>query len=159
VLFSDQTYSAVSLNYLLQPSGSPLNLELVGAPAADMVIGGTAQLRAQAMLADGPIDVTNVATYASESGTSAVFSLSPGGILTAAGAGADWLNVSYNGVTVPVPITVGSCTYSLSPANQIIQWAGGIATIQVRTSRGAPGQRLAAIPGWRSRARVEVAME
>jgi hypothetical protein len=48
----------------------------------------------------------------------------------------DWLNVAYDGVSATAPIAVGSCTFALNPANQILPYTGGTATIQVTTESG-----------------------
>jgi len=135
-VFSDNTYAMTTLTYTLLPSGSPYALNLVNAPEASMAVGASQVVRTDALFASGPVDVTQVATYAAGSGSTSVFSVSPGGTITANGGGQDLLNVSYGGVTATAPIAVSSCSYGLNPSNQIVPSTGGTATIQVATQPG-----------------------
>jgi hypothetical protein len=98
-VFSDNTYALTTLNYTLQPSGAPYALNLVNAPVASMTVGTSQVIETDALFTTGPIDVTQVATYAVGSGTTNVFSVNSGGAITANGNGVDVLNVSYGGVT------------------------------------------------------------
>lgn len=91
-------------------------------------------VQAGATFANGSADVTQLATYSSQSGTSNVFSLSAGGVLTAEGDGVDLLGVAYEGVTTNAPIAVGPCSFTLSPANQIVPNTGGSAVVNVTTT-------------------------
>ena len=135
-LFSDMTYATTALHYTLQPIGSPIGLNLVDPPLASLPVGSSALVSAQALFSNGPVDVTQLATYQARSGTSSVFSVGPGGTITATGAGVDSLDVSYNGVTASAPIFAGSCTYALSPVNQVVSFNGGSASIQVTAPSG-----------------------
>jgi hypothetical protein len=135
-VFSDNTYATATLNYTLQPSGSPVALNLLNAPVANMTVGASRVIQAQALFSNGPVDVTQIATYTAGSGTANVFNVSPGGTITATGNGLGTLNVSYGGVTATAPIAVGACTYALTPSNQIVLNTGGTATIQVATQLG-----------------------
>ena len=135
-VFSDNTFATIPLNYTLQPSGSPVSLNLLNAPVASLPIGSSAIVDVQAAFSNGYIDVSQVATYSVRSGTSSVFSVDSSGTVTANGPGADWLDVSYNGVSASAQIMVGSCAYVLSPLNQVVDVNGGSATIQVTASSG-----------------------
>ena len=136
VVFSDNTYATATLNYTLQPSGTPYGLSLINAPVASMPVLDSRVIQANALFPSGPINVTTAATYTALSGSANVFSVGANGAITATGTGVDWLNVAYGGVTATVPIAVGSCTYALSPANQILPYTGGAVTIQVTTQSG-----------------------
>ncbi|MGA2185188.1 MAG: hypothetical protein ABSH47_19390 [Bryobacteraceae bacterium] len=135
-VFSDSTYAVTPLSYTLQPPGIPLTLTLVNAPVASVVVGTSTVVGAKAVYASGPLDVTQAATYTTGSGTSNVFQVGAGGTITATGNGEDQLNVSYGGLTVSAWINAGSCTYSLSPSNQIVPNTGGPVTIQVTAPAG-----------------------
>jgi uncharacterized repeat protein (TIGR01451 family) len=135
-VFSDNTYAMTTLNYTFQPGGTPYALNLLNAPVASTNVGDTRVVEADALFATGPIDVTQAATYSAQSGSTSVFSVSPGGVITANGNGVDLLNVSYGGVTATAQIPVGPCTYALNPANQIVPYTGGTVTIQVITQSG-----------------------
>ena len=134
--FSDNTYATTTLNYTFQPSGAPYALNLVNAPAASMTVGGSRVIEADELFPSGQIDVTQVATYTARSGSTSVFSVSAGGVITANGNGMDLLDVSYGGVRATAQIPVGACTYALNPANQIVPYTGGTVTIQVATQSG-----------------------
>ncbi len=135
-VFSDNTYAMTTLNYTLQPSGAPYALNLANAPVANMTVGTSEVIEADAIFTSGPIDVTQLATYTARSGSANVFSVSTGGTITANGNGVDLLDVSYGGVTATAPIAVGACTYALNPSNQIVSNTGGPVTIQVLTQSG-----------------------
>lgn len=135
-VFSDNTYAMTTLNYTFQPSGTPSALNLLNAPLASMNVGDSRVVQANALFPSGPINVTQVATYTAQSGSTNVFSVSAGGTITANGNGVDLLNVSYEGVTATVPIPVGACTYTLNPTNQIVASAGGTVTVEVTTQSG-----------------------
>ena len=135
-VFSDNTYAATTLNYTFQPADTPYSLHLSNAPVATMEIGDSRLIQANALSLSGSINVTQAATYTARSGATNVFSVAPGGTITATGNGVDLLDVSYGGVTATASIAVGPCTYALSPANQIVPYAGGTATIQVTTQSG-----------------------
>lgn len=134
VVFGDNTYAMTTLNYTSQPSGTPFALNLVNAPAANMSIGSSRVVQANALFSGGQIDVTQVATYAARSGSASVFSVSSGGTITANGTGLDLLYVSYGGGTATAEIAVGACAYGLSASNQLAPNTGGTVTIQVTTS-------------------------
>lgn len=136
VVFNDNTYATAMLNYTLQPSGAPYALSLLNAPVASMSVGDSRVVQASALFPSGPINVTQVATSTAQSGSASVFSVGAGGAITANGNGVDRLNVAYGGVSATAPIVVGSCTYALNPANQILPYTGGTATIQVTTQSG-----------------------
>jgi pimeloyl-ACP methyl ester carboxylesterase len=132
-VFTDNTFASVPLNYTLQPSGNALGLQLTP-PVANLPIGLTTTVPAQADFAtSGLVNVTQQATYSARSGGTNVFSVGTNGVITTTGNGYGWLDVSYEGQTASAMITVGSCTYSLGPVNQIVQQSGGAATIQVAT--------------------------
>jgi hypothetical protein len=135
-VFSDNTYATTTLNYTFQPSGSPSALNLVNAPVASMTMGSSRVVQAYALYSSGQINATQVATYTAGSGSSSVFSVSPGGTITANGNGVDLLNVSYGGVTATAQIPVGPCTYTLNPTDQIVPNTGGTVMIQVTTQSG-----------------------
>jgi probable HAF family extracellular repeat protein len=90
-VFSDNTYAITNLSYTLQPSGTPYALNLVNTPIANMTIGVSRVINANAVFISGPTDVTQVATYTARSGTASVFGLSSGGTITATGNGVDLL--------------------------------------------------------------------
>jgi uncharacterized protein (TIGR03437 family) len=135
-VFSDRTYAVTPLSYTLQPTGSPASLTLVNAPVASMTVGASTVVKATAEYADGPVDVTPLATYTTGSGTSNVLQVGTGGMITATGNGEEQLEVSYGGVTTAAQINVGACLYALIPANQIAPFTGGPATIQVSAPAG-----------------------
>ena len=136
VVFSDKTFTTITLSYPLQPSGTPSALNLVNVPQASMAIGNARVVRAKAVYSGGNIDVTNFASYSTQSGGSAVLRIGTDGTITATGNGVDALNVSYGGVATSAPISVGTCSYALSPANQVVPNIGGTVSIQVT---GIPG--------------------
>jgi hypothetical protein len=135
-VFSDNTYASTTLNYTFQPTGTPTSLRLDNTPQASMTVGGFQIVKAYALYSNGEIDVTGEATYAAGSGTSNVFSISSGGVVTATGNGVDLLNVTYAGVTAAAPIPVGSCTFSLTPTNQLVPYTASTVPIQVTTQQG-----------------------
>jgi hypothetical protein len=136
-VFSDQTYATKVLTYTLQPFGAVVTLLLRDAPAPGIEIGSTVTVSAEARFANNAaVDVTQVATYAARSGTSTVFAIAAGGIVTATGFGVDWLDVSYGGKTTSARIAVGACTYTLGPSNQMAPVGGGAVTIDVLTQPG-----------------------
>jgi len=136
VLFSDMTFVATTLQYTLQPVGAPAGLNLIDAPAASLAIGTSAILHARGLFSSGPIDVTQAATYNTRAANSPVFSVSPGGTITAIGTGIDILDVSYSSVSASAPIAVGACTFTLAPLNQIVPFGGGSVNVQVTTTPG-----------------------
>ena len=135
-VFSDNTYATTTLNYTFQTDGTQYALNLVNVPVAVMTVGDSRVINAVALLASGPVDVTQVATYTASSGSTNVFSVASGGVITANGNGVDVLNVSYGGVTATAQIAVGACTYALNPTNQIVPNTGGPVAIQVATQPG-----------------------
>ena len=135
-VFSDSTYAVTPLSYTLQPSGNPVALNLVNAPVASMAVGASRVVETDAVFSGGTVDVTQAATYTTGSGTSNVFQVGTGGTITAMGNGQDQLNVTYGGVTTSALVNVGSCTYSLSPTNQVVPSTGGPVAIQVTAPAG-----------------------
>ena len=135
-VFSDMTFAVVPLNYTFQVSGSPSTLKLTNAPVASMRIGSSAIVGAQALFSNGTVDVSQAATFKVRSGQTNVFVVDSTGLVTANGAGTDWLDVSYGGVNASAQISVGSCTFSLSPANQYVDYSGGSVSVQVTTQSG-----------------------
>jgi pimeloyl-ACP methyl ester carboxylesterase len=93
-VFSDNTYALTALTYTLQPSGTPYALNLVNTPVANMTLGTSRVIEADALFTSGPIDVTQVAAYTAASGSASVFSVGAGGTITANGNGLDLLQVS-----------------------------------------------------------------
>jgi probable HAF family extracellular repeat protein len=136
VAFSDKTYAIVPLNYTLTPAGSPISLTLGNAPVANIPVGSSRVITTQALFGNGLVDVTHAAAYSAGSGSTAVFSIGANGAITAAGDGSDILNVAYSGVTASATISVGPCTYSVSPPNQIVPYTGASVTLQVTTQSG-----------------------
>jgi pimeloyl-ACP methyl ester carboxylesterase len=134
-VFNDSTFAVVPLTYTLQPSGSALDLTL-GAPVASLPVGLTTIVPAQAGFPNGAVDVTQSAVYVARSGRTNVFSVGLNGAITTTGIGVDWLDVGYGGQTASAQISVGNCTYALSPISQLVDQAGGTATIQVATQSG-----------------------
>ena len=135
-IFDDNTYSLTTLSYTLQTSGTPYALDLLNAPVASMIAGSSRTVGAQAMFSDGPVNVTHAATYSTLSATTSVIGIGSNGTVTANLPGVDGLVVSYGGLTATVPVVVGTCPYSLSPANQIVPSTGGSVSIQVTTEPG-----------------------
>jgi len=135
-VFSDMTYATTTLNYTFQIPGNPLALNLINPPIASMPAGSSASVEAQAVFSTGPVDVSQAATYKARSSTTAVFSVGPNGRVTARGSGTDWLDVSYNGLTAAAQIGVGTCTFSVGPQNQLVDYSGGTISIQVTTQAG-----------------------
>jgi pimeloyl-ACP methyl ester carboxylesterase len=135
-VFSDNTFAATTLNYTFQLSGNPLALNLANAPVASMPIGSSTIVGAQALFSNGPVDVSQAVTYKVRSGTTTVLSVDSTGTVTANGPGTDWLDVSYNGIVASAQLSVGFCTYSLSPTNQLVDHSGGAISIQVTTQSG-----------------------
>ncbi len=136
-VFSDSTFALTTLSYPLQTAGSPGQLTLSNVPAASLKIGGRTVVQASAQFLTGsPVNVTQEATYTTQSGTAKVFSVGPGGVVTATGDGLDELNVSYGGLTTSAAISVGACTYSLGPSSQIVSYGGGTVDIGVTAPAG-----------------------
>jgi len=133
-IFNDKTYTEVPLGYNMQPSGNPLWFSL-SAPASVLPVGLTATISAQATFSGGPVDVTSQTTYSSRHGDK-VFSIKPNGAIVTTGKGVDWLDAAFEGFSASAQISVGSCTYLLAPTNQLIEYSGGKATIQVTTQDG-----------------------
>ena len=125
-----------TLDYTFQTSGAPTALNLVNAPVANMALGSLQAVQADAWFNSSPVDVSQVATYTARSGSTNVFSVNSGGIITANGNGVDLLDVSYGGLTAAAQIAVGACTYALNPSNQIVPDTGGTVVIQVTTQPG-----------------------
>jgi hypothetical protein len=136
VLFSDMTFAVTRLDYRLQPGGSPAALNLMDPPLGGLATGASVVVHAAASYTAGQVDVTQAANYQSRSGTSAVFRVNAGGGIAATGPGEDWLDVSYEGLTVSTPIVVGPCSYALGPLNQLVANTGGTVNIQVVTGAG-----------------------
>jgi hypothetical protein len=132
-VFTNNTYAVVPLSYTLQPSGSALALSL-NAPVASRPVGLTTIVPAYALFANGPINVTQQTTYAARSGGTSVFSVGANGSITTTGNGVDWLDASYGGQTASAQITVGTCTYALSPVAQFVEVSGGSVSINVTTA-------------------------
>jgi len=135
-VFSDNTFALTTLNYPLQTSGSPSALTLMNTPAEGLPIGSSTVVQAIAQFSGYPVDVTQAATYSSQSGGSSVFSVGADGTITATGIGEDQLNVSYGGLMASAVISVGPCTYSLSPSSQIVSYDGGTVDIGVAAPAG-----------------------
>jgi pimeloyl-ACP methyl ester carboxylesterase len=136
-VFSDNTFALTTLTYPLQTTGSPGQLTLADVPAASLQIGGTTVVQASAQFLTGsPVNVTQVATYTTQSGTAKVFSIGSGGVVTANGTGEDQLNVFYGGLTASAVISVGACTYSLGASSQIVSYDGGTVDIGVAAPAG-----------------------
>ncbi len=135
-VFNDNTYASTTLNYTFQTSGNASALKLLNPPLAALPLGSWTIVGAQALFANGAVDVSHVATYKVRSGSTNVFSVDSTGLVTAFGPGTDWLDVSYNGASSSAPISVGTCTYSLTPRNQLVGFGGGTATIKVTTQSG-----------------------
>lgn len=134
-VFNDNTFATLQLNYTLALPGN-VNSVVIQAPAASLPIGLTAIVPSQAGYSDGFVDVTSLATYTAQSGGTGVFSVGTNGAITTTGNGFDLLDVTYGGQTASATITVGSCTYSLGPTDQTIDYSGGTATVQVSTQNG-----------------------
>jgi pimeloyl-ACP methyl ester carboxylesterase len=135
-VFSDNTFATTTLNYTFQLSGSPLALNLANAPVGTLPVGSSAFVGAQALFSNGPVDVTEAASYKVRSGTNTVFSVDSSGVVVANGPGTDWLDVSYGGLIASAQVNVGSCTYSLSPPDQLVDSIGGAVTIYVTAPTG-----------------------
>ena len=134
-VFTDNTFATLPLNYSLTPSGNTLALS-IQAPAASLPIGLTTIVPAQAGFSNGVVTVTNVATYTTGSGGTNVFSIGTGGAITTTGNGIDSINVTYGGVSASAQISVGSCSFALSPVNQVVNYAGASISVQVTTQSG-----------------------
>src|SRR5579863_1478459 len=145
-VFSDKTYREVPLTYNVQTSGNPLWLSL-SAPASVLPVGITTTVQAQANFSGGPVDVTSQATYSSRNGDK-VFSIKPNGAIVTTGKGIDWLDAAFGGSTASAQISVGSCTYSLAPTNQLIEYSGGTATVHVTTQDGCSWIANAGAGSW-----------
>jgi uncharacterized repeat protein (TIGR03803 family) len=135
-VFSDQTYASTTVTYTLQPNGEPTALTLTNAPIANMSVGASRTIDAIAQFAGGQVYVTQAATYTTQSGTANVLGIGTEGAITANNIGTDVLNVSYGQLQATAQITVGACTYSLGPTNQIVSNAGGQVSIQLTTQTG-----------------------
>ena len=135
-VFSDNTYTSVPLSYTLQAPGAPSSIKFLNPPLANLQIGNSQIVSANAIYSGYPVDITQVASYASASGTSNVFSAAPGGSVVATGNGVDLLSVSFSGTKATTQIAVGACTYALNPSNQIVPNTGGEVPVQVTTQPG-----------------------
>jgi len=135
-VFSDNTYATTTLQYTLEPTGTSFGLQLTNLPAGSMAVGLPAIVGVQAGYQTGYVDVSSLAAYSTGSGGSSVFSVAAGGNITPIGPGVDVLNVSYNGMAISAPISVGSCAFALGPLNQLVSFGGGTVTIGVTTNPG-----------------------
>ena len=135
-VFSDNTYATTTLQYTLEPTGTSFGLQLTNLPAGSMVVSLPAIVGVQAGYKAGYVDVSSLATYSTGSGGASVFSVTPGGNVTPSGPGVDVLNVSYNGMAISAPISVGSCVFSLGPLNQLVPFSGGSASVNVTATPG-----------------------
>lgn len=136
-LFSDMTYTATTLTYNLQTSGTASALQLAGAPAGSVIVGSSFVARALATFPNGPVDVTQSATYTTASGDAAVLSVGSGNQIAVTGPGTETLDVTYGPLKTSAKITA-ACMFTLTPANQIVPSAGGTVQIQVATEEGCP---------------------
>jgi len=135
-VFTDGTYTTTTLNYNFAPSGSPLDVRLPNPPIAALGIGQNVTVDAIADFSNGPVDVTSAAAYTARSGGTNVFSFGTNGSITATGNGSDWLDVTYQGLVGSALISVGQCTNTLTPTNQIADYGGASVSIQVTTQTG-----------------------
>jgi pimeloyl-ACP methyl ester carboxylesterase len=135
-VFTDNTFATTTLNYTLAPSGSPLDVRLPNPPIAALGVGQSVAVDAIADFSNGSVDVTSAATYSAGSGGTSVFSVGANGSITATGNGSDWLNATYQGQVGSALISVGQCTYTLTPTNQIVAYGGASVSIQVSTQTG-----------------------
>jgi uncharacterized repeat protein (TIGR03803 family) len=135
-VFTDNTFGTATLNYTLTPVGSPLDIRLPNPPVASLGVGQQVTVDAIADYSNGPVDVTTSATYTARSGGSSVFSVGTNGSIMSNGNGVDWLDATYQGLVGSTLITVGQCTYTLTPANQVVDVGGATTRIQVSTQNG-----------------------
>ena len=131
------------------PSSGVQALSL-NAPLVNLPIGLSTIVKAQAGFSNGLVDVTQQAAYTARSGGSNVFSVGSHGSITSTGNGTDWLDVSYEGQTASAMISVGSCSFTLRPTNQMIQQSGGSASVQVTPEDGCSWTADSAGASWLS---------
>ncbi len=152
-IFTDNTYAVVPLTFTAAATTPaspfpPFALNLIDTLTAPLDLGETAIVRSEAVLYEGQaVDVTAAATYHARGGSSAVFNVAPGGIVTAIGNGMDWLDVSYGALTASTMVTVGSCSYTVSSMRAAVPAAGGNTTIQLTTNPGC-SWRTESQDGW-----------
>jgi pimeloyl-ACP methyl ester carboxylesterase len=106
-IFSDNTFAEMPLSYQFAPSGNAVSLSMT-APTTVLPVGLTTIVPVQALLPNGYLDVSTAASYSVRSGGTAVFTVVSGGAITTTGSGADWLDVSYDGLTTSAEISVGA---------------------------------------------------
>ncbi len=136
-VFSDQTVAIVPLSYTLTPSGNPFSLEM-SAPKTILPIGISATVPVQALLPNGYVDVTGIASFSARSGGVTVFSIGSAGSITTTGSGTDWLDVTYGGVTISAQISVANLTSS-SPLPEPTVTAGGVVHVYTSSTTVQPG--------------------
>ncbi len=136
VVFTDQTFATTHLQYTLQPNGTPLDIRLTNAPVASLPLTASVKIDAVADYSNAVVDVSDASTYSVRSGSSNVFTVDSTGTVTATGNGIDWLDATYASEIGSALITVGSCTYQISPGNQEISYSGGATDVQVNTQAG-----------------------
>jgi hypothetical protein len=135
-VFTDNTFATTTLTYNLAASGSPLDVRLPNPPIAALGVGESVTVDAIADFSNGSVDVKSAATYSAGSGGTSVFSVGTNGSITATGNGVDWLNATYQGVVGSAPISVGQCSYTLTPTGQIVDYEGAPVSIQISTQSG-----------------------
>jgi triacylglycerol esterase/lipase EstA (alpha/beta hydrolase family) len=135
-VFSDKTYATTTLTYQTQLTGGVTDIRFPNPPIAPLMASQSVYVSSLADSPNAVIDVTKAATYTARSGTTNVFSVGSNGQITANGDGQELLDVSYGGVTGSTLITVGNCTYSLTPISQIVDYSGSSASVGVSTQAG-----------------------
>jgi Carboxypeptidase regulatory-like domain/Protein of unknown function (DUF3761) len=80
------------------PTGTPRSLHVVGAPNSYIVVGDTAEFKAQATMSDNTVaDVTNLAAWTTSDPT--IFAVAAGGMVTALKVGSADIRATWQGFT------------------------------------------------------------
>jgi pimeloyl-ACP methyl ester carboxylesterase len=132
-VFTDNTFATTTLNYTLTLIGSPVDIRLPNPPVSALGLGENVTVDAVADFSNGSVDVTSAAIYTARSGSTSVFSVGINGSITATGNGVDWLDATYKGLVGSALISVGRCTYTLTPMSQIVDYGGASIDIQIST--------------------------
>lgn len=135
-IFSDHSYAVVPLAYSVTASAPPFALNIVSPPIATLSVGQDLSLSVMAQYQNASVDVTNTASYRVRSGTTKVLTAGVGGHISATGTGVDWLDVTFDGVSTSLPLTVGPCTFRLSNSTPVVSSGGSAITLHVSTATG-----------------------
>jgi pimeloyl-ACP methyl ester carboxylesterase len=120
-IFTDGTYVVSSLSLNMVPVGTAWSLDLLDQPVASLKVGQQVRIPAMASFDTQSIDVSKLASYTVRSGNQNVIKIVGNGVVSVAGTGDDWLDVSYSGLTTSTHLVSGKSTPD--PFDCLFQWA------------------------------------